>query len=148
MKESDCDQTILNQWFIENPETLKLDYRQQIFASTIWREGFEQRDFERNPVGLHHREMGTYPFFMHFGGENAISSRRVLSLIDFPLPSVRPRSGYRKEFLIRAATNWFTNAFALTPYPYVYAAELGAKVLAALMLAGLVGYIIMKFVSI
>lgn len=112
-----CDQTLYNKWFIENPTGLVLDHRQQLFASTIFREGFENRDFEVEVGTFRQRRTGTDPYLVHFGGENAVCSGKVLAMLPAQLPRLP----------VTAKTRWdyFTNVILLTvlyglrlpPYP-------------------------------
>ncbi len=136
-----CDQTALNRWFVDHPDTMALDYEQRVFASTIWREGLETQDFEASGEGLRHRLTQSTPCIMHFGGENSISSQRVLDMLPYALPSIGKTRHALPVFAERALTNRLTKAFGLRPYPFVDVLSLSLKLLlvtgVAASLAGL-----------
>ncbi len=139
------DQTLVNEWFIEHPEGLVLDHDQKLFASTIFREGFESADFEIVGGRFRHRGTGTTPCLIHFGGENPACSKRVLSMLPFEVPQLPVSFKARFDYAVNIVCLRVLYALKLFPYPHavrvkraVYgaaAATLVAICLAAVMLA-------------
>ncbi len=114
----DCDQTLFHDWYIDHPDGLMLDHEQKLFATTIFREGFENTDFEVVDGEFRHKPNGTTPFLVHFGGENPACSGKVLDMLPFSLP----RLPITRKALWDYHTNvlWLSPMYrlGLKPYPY------------------------------
>ncbi|WP_306029431.1 glycosyltransferase domain-containing protein [Stappia sp. MMSF_3263] len=93
----DCDQTLLNKWFLENPGRVALDYDQEIFASSACQSGLERKLYRFDGTHLVNTRTGGRPFFFHFPAENRLCARHVLDMLPFDLPRlpVRPRDRCR-----------------------------------------------------
>lgn len=124
LEEIDCspdcasDQTLFNEWYIERPGSLAVDHEQKIFASTIFREGFETTDFETVDGVFRHKQKGTAPYLVHFGGENTLSSRKVLDMLPFPLPRLPVTPGVVWDYYTKVIWLRLLYGLRLSPYPH------------------------------
>lgn len=113
----DCDQTLINQWFIANPGRAALDYDQKIFASSACQSGLERRLYHFDGAHLVNRRTGGKPFFFHFPAENRLCTRHVMAMLPFSLPRlpVRPRDRWNYlRNVIESRPSWW---FDLPAYP-------------------------------
>jgi hypothetical protein len=77
------DQTLLNKWFLENPDRVALDYDQELFASSACQAGLEKLLYRWDGTHLVHRGTGGKPWIFHFPAENSISSGKILDMLPF-----------------------------------------------------------------
>jgi len=91
----DCDQTLINRWFMDHAAAAALDYDQTIFASSACQVGLERRLYRVEDGRLVHTRTGGVPVFFHFPAENRIASARVLDLLPGAHTRLPPRPGER-----------------------------------------------------
>ncbi len=126
-----CDQTLFNEWFIDHPDGLVLDHEQKLFASTIFREGFERSDFELANGEFRHRRTGTAPCLIHFGGENRVCSNRTLSLVPTELSRAPIGFADRLDYALKVIHLKVLYGLGLPPYPFARPLEWGLYVAGA-----------------
>jgi len=93
----DCDQSLINKWFMENPGRAVLDHDQEIFASSACQSGLERKLYRFDGTHLVNTRTGGRPFFFHFPAENRLCTKHVLDMLPFDLPRlpVRPRDRWK-----------------------------------------------------
>ncbi|WP_417769775.1 glycosyltransferase domain-containing protein [Stappia sp.] len=93
----DCDQTLFNKWFLENPGRAALDHDLEIFASSACQSGLERKLYRCDGAQLVNTRTGGRPFFFHFPAENRLCTKHVLDMLPFELPRlpVRPRDRWK-----------------------------------------------------
>ncbi len=132
-----CDQTLFNQWFIEHPDRIVLDHEQKVFSSTIFREGFEHTDFETVDGVLRNKQTGSTPCLVHFGGENALCSAKILDMLPFPLPRLPTTAATVWDYYTKVVWLRVLYGLGLKPYPHAKPLEWVLKGTGVLLLCGL-----------
>ena len=106
---ADCDQTLVNKWYLEDPSRAALDHDQELFASSACQVGLERALYRFDGSHLVNRRTGGRPFFFHFPAENRISSGIILDMLPFDLPRLpvrqKDRTGYAFN-LIESRPTW------------------------------------------
>jgi hypothetical protein len=121
------DQTVVTRYWLDHPGSLVLDYRQRIFSGTSGREGLEARDFRWLGGGLRHLPSGSYPFAIHFPGENGYCSRTLLQQLPYPLPAPEPSARDRRRYRGSILRKRLISRLGITNYAW----ELGRTALFA-----------------
>lgn len=96
----DCDQSLLNKWFMENPGRAALDYDQEIFASSACQSGLERKLYRFDGAHLVNTRTGGKPFFFHFPAENRLCTKHVLDMLPFELPRLPVRPPDRRKYVL------------------------------------------------
>lgn len=96
----DCDQTLFNKWFLENPGRAALDHDQEIFASSACQSGLERKLYRCDGAQLVNTRTGGRPFFFHFPAENRLCTAHVLDMLPFDLPRLPVRPRDRRKYIL------------------------------------------------
>ncbi|MCC4242778.1 glycosyltransferase domain-containing protein [Stappia indica] len=137
----DCDQSLINKWFMENPGRAALDYDQEIFASSACQSGLERKLYRFDSTHLTNTRTGGKPFFFHFPAENRLCTKHVLDMLPFELPRLPVRPRDRRKYILNVIESRPTYWFDRPAYPLEDIVGLIAfRLLPAGALAGL-GYL-------
>lgn len=137
----DCDQSLINKWFMENPGRAALDYDQEIFASSACQSGLERKLYRFDGTHLTNTRTGGKPFFFHFPAENRLCTKHVLDMLPFELPRLPVRPRDRRKYILNVIESRPTFWFDRPAYPLEDIVGLIAfRLLPAGALAGL-GYL-------
>lgn len=132
----DCDQTLINKWFLDDPSRAALDYDQDLFASSACQAGLERLLWREEDGILVNRRTGGQPFFFHFPAENRVSSARILDMLPFELPRLPVRGKDRRGYLENLVESRPTYLLDRPAYPLEDITRLLAfRLLPALVLA-------------
>jgi hypothetical protein len=134
----DCDQTLFNKWFLENPGRAALDRDQEIFASSACQSGLERKLYRFDGAHLVNTRTGGKPFFFHFPAENRLCTAHVLDMLPFDLPRLPVRRRDRRNYILNVIESRPTLWLDRPAYPLEDIVGLVAfRVLPAAVLAGL-----------
>lgn len=96
---TECDQSVQAKYFFQNRKDIFLDYNHEISTSSSGREGLESRDFMIQNGMLKNNNTLSFPYIMHFPGENTYSSEIIRQMLPFDLPKMKLRNEDKKKYL-------------------------------------------------
>jgi hypothetical protein len=115
---TECDQSVQAKYFFQNRADISLDYNHEISTSSSGREGLEALDFVIQDGMLKNNNTQSFPYIMHFPGENTYSSEVICQMLPFDLPKIKLKNEDKKKYFNARPRKKLLNYLGIDNYEF------------------------------